>query len=261
MDNMNTFSEPIRNERKARKPLFSKDSLISWSHQSRFQIGLKLAEQFSGKCVLDYGCGHGTFLSMLMASPAPPLKAVGAELHAESVDACRARFGDGERVQFVTSGELIEPQHANAYDAVICMEMLEHIVDVEPFFDTFARLLAPSGKLLISVPVETGLPLVVKQTARRIAGWRGIGDYPGITPYTFREYVASVFAGRAQHIERKAYKDISGCSFHDHKGFNWMAFGERLSRRFEIEKIISSPVVWLPPQLASQVWFQARAKQ
>ena len=79
--------------------------------------------------------------------------------------------------------------------------------------------------------METGLPLLVKQAARRIAGWRGIGDYPGTSPYSWREYCTSVFAGSRPHLVRPVYGERM--PFHDHKGFNWMALRDRLARRFD----------------------------
>ena len=261
MDKMQPISEAIRKGHYAKKQFLSKAWIISWSHRSRFQIGLKLARQFSGKRILDYGCGDGSFLALLMASASPPSKAIGAELYVQNVVDCHVRLGKQASLQFVLNDELERPEHANAYDAITCMEVLEHVLDVNVVLDSFSRLLAPSGKLLISVPVETGLPLLVKQTVRRVAGWRGIGDYPGTSPYTLREYCASIFAGRKQHIARPIHTDPKGRGSHDHKGFNWMALRERLSERFEIEKIFSSPVMWLPPHLASQVWFLARKKQ
>ena len=86
---------------------------------------------------------------------------------------------------------------------------------------TLASLLKPEGKLLISVPVETGMPLLIKQAARRIAGWRGLGDYKYTSAYTLREYCASLFPGKRQHITRPIYKGGDEHAFHDHKGFNW----------------------------------------
>jgi hypothetical protein len=46
--------------------------------------------------------------------------------------------------------------------------------------------------------------------------------------------------------------------FHDHKGFNWMALRAGLSERFVLEETLASPIAWLGPHLASQVWFVMR---
>ena len=256
---MPVFDEAIHGGHYAKKQILCKDWLISWSHRRRFNMGLLLAQEFAGKRVLDYGCGDGTFLAMLMALPTSPAKACGAELLAENVKNCRDRLRQND-ISFVPLDELDNNEHRGAYDAVVCMEVLEHVIDVEPVFDRFVHLLAPAGKLLISVPVETGVPLLIKQAARRIAGWRGIGDYPGTSPYSFSEYGRGFFAGRRQRIARPVHIDQNNLASHDHKGFTWMALRETLARRFRIERTLGSPVPWLTPHLASQVWFIAVQK-
>jgi len=245
----------VREGHFAKKQIFCKDRLISWSHRRRFEVGLSLARQFAGKRILDYGCGDGTFLAMLMADSVAPSEAVGCDLHVNLVEDCRTRLGNGRGLGFVLDNELETPDHLYSYDAVICMEVLEHVVDVGPVLDRFVRLLAPSGKLIISVPVETGLPLIVKQAVRRIAGLRGIGDYPGTSSYSLEEFWVSVFAGCTQHIVRPIHGDGDGGHFHDHKGFNWLVLRDALSERFHIERTVCSPLTWLPPGLSSQVWF------
>lgn len=140
------------------------------------------------------------------------------------------------------------------------MEVLEHVFDVGHVLDRLARLLSPSGALIVSVPVETGLPLAVKQAARRIAGWRGLGDYKYTSAYTPGEYWKSLFAGGRQHIARPVYEGEDRYPYHDHKGFNWMSLRRTLAERFRIERTLGTPVPWLPPHLASQVWFLARGK-
>ena len=257
---MPDVNEALQEGHYAKKQIFCKDWLISWSHSSRFQIGLRLARQFAGQRILDYGCGDGTFLAMLMASPSSPCAAVGAEVHSELIDDCLKRLCDVPDLSFALIAELDAAAHREAYDAVFCMEVLEHVVRVAPVLETLAGLLKPEGKLLISVPVETGAPLLVKQAARKIAGWRGLGDYKYTSSYTLGEYWASLFAGTRQHITRPVYKGGDGHDFHDHKGFNWKVLREMLRERFHLEAMFSSPITWLPPQMASQVWFIARKK-
>jgi SAM-dependent methyltransferase len=243
----------------ARKQLFCKSRLISWSHRSRFEIGLRLARRVRATRALDYGCGDGTFAAMLASDEGTcPGEIVGVEIGEELVSDCRARHGR-EGVSFAFADELDGPAHAGAYDVVFCMEVLEHVVGLEPILDRIGRSLAPGGTLLVSVPVETGLPLLVKQSVRRVAGWRGLGDYKYTSSYTLKEYWSSLFTGARQHITRPVYGEADS-PYHDHKGFNWMLLRDTLSERFELREVLSSPVSWLSPHLASQVWFVARKR-
>jgi SAM-dependent methyltransferase len=254
--NPEPIDSALRDGHYAAKQIFCKDRLIAWSHRRRFDAGLALARAFRGRRLLDYGCGDGTFLAMLLATADRPAEAVGAELDEFQVTDCRTRLRDRAGLSFVSIDSLDSPAQSGRYDAVVCMEVLEHAVQVDMVIDRLWRVLAAGGTLLVSVPVETGLPLLVKQAARRIAGWRGIGDYPGTSPYNWREYYASVFAGAKPHLERPMFG--GDAPFHDHKGFNWMDLRDRLARRFVIDRVVASPLPWLGPHLATQVWFVAR---
>ncbi len=254
------LDEPAAQGHYAKKQILSRSRLISWSHTRRFHVGLELARQFEGQTVLDYGCGDGTFLSLLMRGPHPPARAVGAEITHDLVSDCRDRLRDIPSLSFETTEELSKTEHGASMDGVICMEVLEHIVDLDDMLDRLIRFLKPGGKLVVSVPVETGIPVLVKQTVRRVAGWRGIGDYPGTTPYEWRELLKGVFAGSKQHVERPIHREPNGYEFHDHKGFNWMLLRDKIAERIPIVSLRSSPVAWLPPRmLASQVWMVGEA--
>jgi SAM-dependent methyltransferase len=243
----------------ARKQIFSRDRLVAWSHGRRFDTAVSLARAFAGKRVLDYGCGDGTFLALTMLTDAAPAVAVGAELSPEMIRECRLRYREEPRLRFVQVNDLVGPTHEGRYDAVFCMEVFEHVIDWEPELARLEKLLAPGGTLVMSVPVETGLPLILKQTVRRIAGWRGIGHYPGTTPYSMREMAASIFARDDQHITRPVFDTGMGPS-HDHKGFNWMVLRNRLVRQFALERVLASPFHWLGPHLGTQAWFVLKQK-
>jgi SAM-dependent methyltransferase len=244
----------------ARKQIFCRAGLIAWSHRRRFQRALELARAVAGKRVLDYGCGDGTFLAMLMRGGHRPAGALGVELDERLVADCQRRFGGEPGLRFIHLRELERAEHAGAYDGVFCMEVLEHVVEVNPILDTLDRLLAPAGQLFISVPVEIGFPILIKQMARRVAGWRGLGDYPGTSPYSWSELCVSVFAGPRQHITRPLHRHPDGSAFHDHKGFNWRLLREGIARRFTLLQTVGSPLAWLPAGWASQVWLVLRKR-
>ncbi|HZT76370.1 MAG TPA: methyltransferase domain-containing protein [Vicinamibacterales bacterium] len=248
----------VRDGHYAAKQIYSRDRLVAFSHQRRFRTAVDLASRFRGQRMLDYGCGDGTLIALLHEAGAAPALAVGADLDDRQVDDCRARLGQLPGVRFERIADLDTPPHRGAYDGVICTEVLEHVVDLDAVIDSLHRLVRDEGTLIVSVPVETGLPLVVKQAVRRIAGWRGVGDYKWTSAYTWRELAASVCAGRRPHIARPIYHGTTGVPFHDHKGFNWKALADRLSTRFAIERILASPFARLGPSLATQVWFVAR---
>jgi SAM-dependent methyltransferase len=244
----------------ARQQIYSRDPLIAWSHGRRFRTALALARPFAGGRVLDYGCGDGTLLGLLQNGGAPPALAVGAEIDPRVVTDCRRRFVSVPGVRFEDISALDRDDEVGSYDAVFCMEVLEHVDDALPLLAQFERLLRPRGTLVISVPIETGLPVLVKQLVRRVAGWRGIGNYPGTSSYTPRELVASVFAGSAQHIVRPAFDRGDGTVFHDHKGFNWRVLRGFVAARFDCVRTLTSPFNWTGPHLGTQVWFVARRR-
>jgi len=249
----------IREGHYAAKQIFCKDRLVAWSHRRRFDVGVQLARRFRGQRILDYGCGDGTFLALLWATADRPASAVGAELDEFQMNDCRTRLHLPD-VRFEPIAALDGDEHRQQYDGVVCMEVLEHVVAVDRVIDRLWRVLRDDGTLIVSIPVETGMPLLLKQLVRRAAAWRGVGDYRGANPYTIGEYVASVFAGSAPHIKRPVYNVDGDMPFHDHKGFNWRVLRDRLTRRFTIDDVVASPLPWLGPRFATQIWFVVRKK-
>ena len=191
----------------ARQQIHSRDPLIAWSHRRRFRTGLALARPFAGGRLLDYGCGDGTFLGLLQASGAPPALAVGAEIDPRVVVDCAAPVrGSCQACGSWTSPRSDRADEAGAYDAIFCMEVLEHVDDPLPLLADFERLLQPGGTLVISVPIETGLPLLVKQLVRRVAGWRADWRLPGhLELHAARAGRRACSPRRRQHIVRPVF--------------------------------------------------------
>jgi SAM-dependent methyltransferase len=244
----------------ARKQLFCRDPLIAWSHRRRYEIAVELVRQLRPTRLVDYGCGDGTLLAMLEDGTVAPPVAVGADIDPNQVADCRRRLSGRGALRFLPVDELRGAQYQSAFDFVLCMEVLEHVVDVVPVLDHFSDLLCREGHLVISVPVETGLPVLVKQGVRRVAGWRGLGDYPGTGGYTPAELAASIVAGPRARLQRPVHHHDDGSAFHDHKGFNWMALRETVRARFDLISVFGSPIRSLPPHFASQAWLVARKR-
>jgi SAM-dependent methyltransferase len=247
----------------AKKQLGCKDRIISWSHRTRFETARKLVSPFRGQRLLDYGCGDGTFLAQV--EDLFP-EAVGADIAGEQVEDCKARLcGRGGRLSFLTNQELAGPNHQGAYRVVTCMEVLEHCTEptVGEVLGDLQRLCAPGGRVVISVPVETGPAVLLKYAVRTVAGWRGLSDYRYYEKFTVTELLRSTFATRRTQLPRPTY--YSGgqdhpYAYHSHKGFNWRSLAVRIEKAFAVERVCFSPLGWLGGCLSSQVWFVCRPR-
>src|SRR4051812_46733843 len=87
----------------ARRQLFGGLRLLRWSHGSRFRVARELVAPHAGRRLLDYGCGDGTFLSMVRdLFP----QALGAEVDATLAAEAAARYANEPGLRFVHTGAL-----------------------------------------------------------------------------------------------------------------------------------------------------------
>jgi SAM-dependent methyltransferase len=228
---------------------------LRWSHGARFRAARMLVEPYAGARLLDYGCGDGTFLHAV--GDLFPVS-VGAELDPFLVEDAARRFGPGGP-RFVEVGALAD-EPDGAFPLIVCMEVLEHCTPpaVDAVLALLRRLLAPRGRLLVSVPVETGPALLAKQAVRALAALRGVEGYRDRERYAPSELLRMLWAGPEAAIPRPVYQgrfaDGSPNPYHGHKGFNWRALRERMRRDFIVESVRCSPFPRLPAGLNSQAW-------
>ena len=241
----------------AKKQLFGGCSLLSWSHRRRFDMALALAAPYAGRPLLDYGCGDGTFLAL--AHEQFP-ESVGLEVDPGLVTACTERWGHLGGLRFLLADQA-QALPAGSFGVVLCTEVLEHCPTdaVDVALARMQRLVAPDGRVIISVPVETGLPLVVKQAARAIAARRVHSDYQHRETYSVRDFVRMLIADEQTSVDRPVYETEFAPGlpnrYHGHKGFNWRAMRRRVGEAFRVVETRFSPVSWLGPEFASQAWF------
>jgi 2-polyprenyl-3-methyl-5-hydroxy-6-metoxy-1,4-benzoquinol methylase len=240
-----------------RKQLSSRSRLIAWSHTSRFDMARELLAPLAGKRLLDYGSGDGTLIK-LVSDEFPG--AVGADPIPSQVEDARRRFGAEGSLSFHTIGELHERYGAGSFDVVTCMEVLEHCIpqDVERVLDDLARFVTSSGSVIISVPIEIGPSLLIKQIARRLAALRRMGDYAWTERYSLGELLKMTFATASTAIRRPTHQSPDIGVSHGHKGFNWRALEKRIVTRFRVERRLFSPLGFLGGYFSSQTWFICR---
>ncbi|MGE3107262.1 MAG: methyltransferase domain-containing protein [Phycisphaerales bacterium] len=109
-----------------------------------------------GASILDAGCGLGEVL----ADIPDQYKLFGFDFAKSNVEFTKRRLGDRADVK---QGSIYEiPFPDNSMDAVLCLEVLEHIEDDARGVRDIARVLRPGGVLIVAVPYTFYWPSYLK---------------------------------------------------------------------------------------------------
>jgi 2-polyprenyl-3-methyl-5-hydroxy-6-metoxy-1,4-benzoquinol methylase len=126
-------------------PAQMRGELVEVQHLARYAWATALA---SGRRVLDAGCGLGYGSAMLAEAGAESVAAV--DVAAEIIEVARDQADD--RVTFEVADLRSLPFADNAFDLVVCFEVIEHIDEQPAALDELRRVLAAGGVLVISSP-------------------------------------------------------------------------------------------------------------
>jgi len=142
---------------------------IRWIEQARLKIIRDMVGEATGLRIIEVGSGGGHVLRMFR----------GARLTA--VDVSSAFLATARENLAGYGAELIHGDvvklglREGGYDRVICTEVLEHTTDPQSILAEMARLLAPDGRAVITVPND---PLIedLKTFVRRTPVGYMLGD-------------------------------------------------------------------------------------
>lgn len=133
--------------------------------------------RWDGLSVLDLGCAGGFMAEALARRGArvtgidPAGQAIAAARTHAAAEGLPIRYDEG-------SGEAL-PYPSGAFDAVVCVDVLEHVTDLDRVLDEVVRVLKPGGWFLFDT-INTGFLawLVVVVGAERVLGMlpRGTHD-------------------------------------------------------------------------------------
>jgi len=104
--------------------------------------------------ILDVGCGGGILAEALARTGA---QVTAIDLSQSSLEVARqhARLHDLQIDYRYVSAEQLAQEQSGSFDAVTCMEMLEHVPDPGQVITACARLLKPGGRVIFSTISRT----------------------------------------------------------------------------------------------------------
>jgi SAM-dependent methyltransferase len=108
-----------------------------------------VAELLAGRAdVLELGCATGYFSDVLRSRGHD---VVGLEIDKAAVESCRAR-GLITYATDLSAADPLRPVHGRRFDAVIAMDVVEHLADPRGLLDAVHDALRPDGCLILTGP-------------------------------------------------------------------------------------------------------------
>lgn len=163
--------------------------------------------QLDGARVLDVGCGGGLLSEAMAAEGA---QVVGIDMAQALVDVARLHLHEsGQTVDYrCTSVEALAAERPEPFDAITCMEMLEHVPDPGSVITACASLLKPGGRLFLSTlnrtPQAFALAIVGAEYVMRLLP-RGTHEY--------RRFIRPSELGHALRASGLELEDVSGLRY------------------------------------------------
>lgn len=226
-------------------------AITRFAHRSRFRRSIELLGARRYRRALDFGCGDGLLLHR--AYQLGSLEAgVGVETAPERVAACEQRFAGVPQFSFCTPEDLDRHVAPRSCDLAICTETLEHVASAGAVLDRILACCAAGARLVVSVPIEVGPALLLKQVGRYLAN---LAAPYGYERYRVRELLSAALLRDASAFpsSHRGERPLRG-----HKGFDYRAVEALLRERTCIERTVLSPFPRLGPSLNSSIFWVCR---
>jgi len=222
-----------------------------WLHSRRYAMVKEYLRQSFGKRkirLLEIGAAYGRLYAEL--NEALELDYTGVELLADLYQPTLEMYQANPNFKLLHGSILDRELHQNLapdYDVVVALETFEHIriQQVPEVFDLLRNYLR-IGILICSVPVEIGVPILVKN----------LGSY--LLHYSrYQEYSLTETWKAAMKQTHRLSPHCGDDSYPAHKGFDWRVIRYLLHQDFSIKREWHLPLLCLPAGLSTNILFIA----
>lgn len=183
----------------------NKIKIANYFHWMAIKYAANLVEP-SGGMVTEIGCGEGYLIPTLSKHFD---KVVGVDKSEKMLNSAKKFFHFAN--VFYLIDNIAAPHHLQLieerYNWVICLETLEHIPQWDMALNNMFRMLLPGGRILLSIPVEIGFPLLIKEIARYFSYGKGSG-------WQWNNFIRKVI-GSKRKINRENYGSHMGFDYRE----------------------------------------------
>jgi SAM-dependent methyltransferase len=110
--------------------------------------------------VLDLGCGDARLTVYVRAD-----RVIGADVSRVALERARAQVGDGDIELVELTPGAVMPFGDGAFDLILLVETIEHVVDTQTLLSEARRVLRPGGQIAVTTPAHgrrTGLSMLLR---------------------------------------------------------------------------------------------------
>ncbi len=220
----------------------AKNPLRRFAHRTRFKNSVAAIELADGLSILDYGAGDGLFLNQIHNLKSDALL-IGYEPYLEAIEDNKIRLiKDWNHIL-----EHVETE--GKFDYVTCFEVLEHfnIQNQTAALTNMRNAVKDTGQVVISVPIEKGLPSLVKNLIRKV-------NLPHSNHiFTTSNILGSLTGKDLLHLRKED-------KYHSHMGFYFTDLEIEIEKLFTITDKSYSPLGGPSYQVNSQVFYTLKPK-
>lgn len=123
-------------------------------HKSRFREVKKVSEK--ARNVLDVGCADGIFTNVVLNATSAK-KIIGLDVVKTSISWAKKHWKNNKKMNFVVGDAHKLNFKSNTFDAVYCLEALEHVVDPKKVLLEYKRVMKKNGFGVFLVPSDNNL--------------------------------------------------------------------------------------------------------
>lgn len=136
----------------------NKDPLQKFWHKTRFREVRRVTTEANS--VLDVGCADGVFSNVIFKATRAN-KFIGLDVVKTSILWAKKHWANNKKMKFLVGDAHHLPFKSNSFDAVFCLEALEHVADPIQVFKEFKRVMKRQGYGVFLVPSDNDLFKVV----------------------------------------------------------------------------------------------------